>query len=413
MSHVFHDVACQRCGCVCDDLVVHVEENRLVDCENVCFLGEDWWREHEVDETMAAKANGEELALSDAVSQAAILLKSSRAPLVCVGSECGIDSQRAAIELAEAIGGTIGASGSALHEAATQAFQTVGQSAATLGELRNRADLFVFWRSDPLASHPRFLERFVELPGRFVPQGKANRRVIVIDDQDTATAQNADQFLKLSQDQDLATICVLRAAISNTTISGKAAPEVASLAEAMTDCQYGVVCIGDGVTQQPNARQVLECLNQLVQELNERTRFVTQVMGGPASSEVLTWQTGFPMSVNFAEGVPRYRPAEATAEKLLERGEVDCLVMIGDTRFPTMSKQANDALAVIPAIAVGSKGLPASSAAIRIATAVDGIHRPAVTFRMDGIAVPLRAVLDSSLPSQAEILRDICEAVQR
>ena len=67
----------------------------------------------------------------EAVARAVEILKQSRAPLVCTKGDCGVDTQRAAIEFAEAIGGTFDPIGSALHKAATLAFQTVGQSSAT------------------------------------------------------------------------------------------------------------------------------------------------------------------------------------------------------------------------------------------------------------------------------------------
>ena len=61
------------------------------------------------------------------------------------------------------------------------AVQAVGESTATLGEIKNRSDLVVYWGSDPLVSHPRHLERFVDAPGMFVPAGRRDRHLVVVD----------------------------------------------------------------------------------------------------------------------------------------------------------------------------------------------------------------------------------------
>ena len=44
--------------------------------------------------------------------------------------------------------------------------QVVGKVTCTLGEVRNRADLVIFWGSDPLVSHPR-VARVVALSGGY------------------------------------------------------------------------------------------------------------------------------------------------------------------------------------------------------------------------------------------------------
>jgi formylmethanofuran dehydrogenase subunit B len=46
---------------------------------------------------------------------------------------------------------------------------------------------------------------------------------------------------------------------------------------------------------------------------------------------------------------------------------------------------------------------------VSFTTAVYGVHRRGTAYRMDGVPIPLRAVLDSSLPSDAEVLMAINE----
>ena len=78
-------------------------------------------------------------------------------------------------------------------------FKRSGRVSATLGEVRHRADLVVFWSVDPVSTHPRHLERYsVEPRGRFVPEGRGARAVVVLDAERSATAERADVFVTCS-----------------------------------------------------------------------------------------------------------------------------------------------------------------------------------------------------------------------
>ena len=90
----------------------------------------------------------------------------------------------------------------------------VGRVSATLGEVKNRADVVVFWGVDPVVTHPRHAERYsVDPPGRFVPEGRAGRTVIVADSRRTATAARADIFLPVDPDRAFETLWALRALV--------------------------------------------------------------------------------------------------------------------------------------------------------------------------------------------------------
>src|SRR5215203_3848983 len=75
------------------------------------------------------------------------------------------------------------------------AYQELGASTATLGDVRDRAELVVIWRADPVVTHPRLFER-LRLPA-------AGRELVVVDERRTATAAQADAFVKLPADRDV------------------------------------------------------------------------------------------------------------------------------------------------------------------------------------------------------------------
>jgi formylmethanofuran dehydrogenase subunit B len=55
----------------------------------------------------------------------------------------------------------------------------------------------------------------------------------------------------------------------------------------------------------------------------------------------------------------------------------------------------------------------ADAARVAFTTGAAGVHRPGVAHRLDGVPVPLRAVLASTRPSDEEVLAAIAERVAR
>lgn len=417
MAQTIEDVTCLQCGCVCDDLIAHVDNNQVIRVERGCTQAENWLMGNAAEDLSEAKLSGKDASLAEAIADAAELLSTSRAPLVLGPSLGSVDSQRAAIELAEKLGGSFDPGSSKLHRATTTAMQQVGLSTATLGEIKNRADFILFWRSDPQTTHPRFVERFIDSTGTFVPGGRTDRQVIVIDDTRTATADVADQFFELDQLNDLDLLSRLRAAILDKSLApdsegGTEADIATQLAAALKNCRYGAILIGADFADGQLATAATETLFQLVAELNSHTRCVVVAMGGPNADEVLTWQTGFPLTVNFAKGFPRYNAEEFAADRLLAAGEVDLVVSIGNEARLSLGDAASHCLDQLPVISIGPPHELGSADRVSMATGIDGIHYGGSVFRMDDVALPLSTPLTTSLPSQASVVRQLKEACQ-
>ncbi len=415
MAKVFHDAACTRCGCVCDDLTLHVQSGRIVAAERACVLGEPWLLGQTTELESPVKIDGAPATFDMAVQRAAEILSPSRAPLIYGLSTSSTPGQRAAVQLAETLGATVDPSASALGTASILALQSVGASTATLGEVKNRADLVIYWGSNPQTSHPRHVERCVDAAGLFVPGGRRDRRLVVVDVERTATADLADRFVQVEPGGDSQLISALRAVLKGEDIpiapaGGVAFDDVIALGAPLKSCKYGAVFFGSGLTRHTAPQATVAALFELVTELNAHTRFIAQPMHSGGATNVLTWLTGFPLNVNFALGYPRYSPAEYSAEALLESGDVDAVVLVGTEGVAELSAAAQQVLAQLPVVALEhpTESCPIP-AAVSFTTAVYGVHRPGTAYRMDGVPIPLRAVLDSPLPSDAEVLTAINE----
>lgn len=421
MPNTIANIACTMCGCVCDDLLVTVESSRITAISPGCTLAEPWLLGQTTADEPPARIDGQVASLDDAIQRSAEILKSARSPLVYGLSRSSTPGQRAAVRLADKLGACVDTTASTCHAPSIVAVQSVGESTSSLGEIRNRSDLVIYWGSDPLESHPRHVERFVEAPGMFVPDGRAGRHMVVVDAQRTSTAEIADTFVQVESGGDFELIWALRAILKGQSldeqqVAGVDRDESYRLAQLLKSCRYGAVFFGLGLTKHGVAHANVEALLRLVTDLNAQTRFVARRMRIPGdvagADTVLCWQTGFPFSVNFARGYPRYNPGEYTANNLLERGEVDAVLLVGSEGIEKLSADARVYLQSIPIIILDYPSVVSPLRAdVQFTTAIYGVHRPGTAYRMDEVPIPLRKILDSPLPADHEILDAITDQV--
>jgi formylmethanofuran dehydrogenase subunit B len=419
MPQTFSDVACTVCGCVCDDLTVSFSAGRLVGVERACKLARPWFESlTQPSARPAAMVDRVAVPLERAILSAAEILRDSRAPLIWGLSRSSTAGQRAAVLLAEQIGATIDTTASICHGPSIMAIQQVGESTCSLGEVRNRADLVVFWGADPAESHPRHFERYsVDARGLFVPNGRADRRLIVVDSEATATSQLADMFIQVLPDTDFEVIWGLRQVLRGIELPksfdvGVSHSQLQQLASRLAGCRYGVVFFGLGLAQRGIGHANVEALLRLVEDLNGFTRFTARRLRIPGdvtgADAVLCWLTGFPFAVNLARGFPRYNPGEYSANELLERGEVDACLLVGSESCGDLSSAAQRALSQLPTIALDYPNAVAPfDATVQFTTAIYGIHAPGTAYRMDEIPIPLRQLCESDYPTDETVLRDL------
>ncbi len=410
------DVACTVCGCVCDDLRVTVDGGRVVRAEGACSLAEPWFFAQNSRRPPVATVEGQPAPLEAALDRAAAILGAARSPLIYGLSRSSTEGQQAATALADRIGATIDTTASLGHAPSILALQEAGESTCTLGEVKNRADLVIFWGSNPLDSHPRHFERYSADPvGQFVPAGRAGRFIVVADVRPTASTAAADLFLPVEPGKDFEALWTLRALVRGLapapdTETGAPLSLLEDLAGRMKRCKFGIAFFGLGLGR--NGHRSVEALLRLVTDLNDYTRFYARrmrVSGDVAGADsVLAWQTGYPFSVNLARGYPRYNPGEFTAQDMILRGEVDACLLVGTQGVRRFTPEAAERLRQIPAVTLDAPHAdPLLAGTVHFSTAVYGVHRPGTAYRMDEVPVPLRPILPSEYPSDAEVLDGI------
>ena len=171
--HVVEDATCTFCGCVCDDINLTVQGNAIVKAERACVLGRAWFLNHKIEERPSCLIEGQPASVEDGIERAAQILVHAKYPITYGLSDTTVESQRVAVSISDWIGGLIDTTTSVCHGPSGMAFQSVGEVTASLGEVRNRGDLIIFWGSNPAESHPRHFTKYSLMPkGMFLPNGR-------------------------------------------------------------------------------------------------------------------------------------------------------------------------------------------------------------------------------------------------
>ena len=105
---IVRNATCTFCGCVCDDIELHAEQDRNVKAKNACSLGEAHFRYHTAEHHYPdALIDGKEATVEEAVEVAADILYNANMPLVYGLSNVTCEASRGAVALAEMIGGVV------------------------------------------------------------------------------------------------------------------------------------------------------------------------------------------------------------------------------------------------------------------------------------------------------------------
>src|SRR5437762_4681095 len=387
-------VTCLGCGCACDDITVVVQQDRIAETRNACALGATWCGDGTI--PRETTVNGRSASLADALVEAARILRAARRPLVYLAPDLSCEAQREAVALSDRLGALLDTVTS-VAAAGVLAAQRRGRAGATLGEIRQRAEVVVFWDVDRAERYPRFAARYaVEPRGLAAPRGRASRTVIAVDVGASRGPADADERVAIAGGDEVDALGIMRA-----TVQGRVAGDdarfrgPAELARRMSQGHY-VALVADGepgaVPADPDRA---EALVTLAQALNAPTRCALVVLRGggnrSGADAVVTWQTGFPFAVDFAAGFPTYRP-QAGAAALLAAGEIDAALVVGSPA--SVPEPLDGALTALPSIAIGPRASAASfKPAVAVDTGVAGIHEGGTAFRMDDVPLPLRPPL--------------------
>ncbi len=301
-----------------------------------------------------------------------------------------------------------------------------GKVSCTLGEVKNRADFMIYWGGNPAECHPRHFTKYsLTQKGKFTPNGRKDRTMVLVDIRETPSAKAADLFLQIRPAKDFEVVTALRAIIKNQPVNPESLAETGLMLEQLQDlaarmkkARFGIIFFGMGLSMTRGKHMNSAAVLTLAAEMNAYTKFVAMPMrdhGNVTGSDmVMRWTTGYPFGVNLCRGYPRFNPGEYSTVDLLVRGDVDAALILGADPGATMPQPGIDHLARIPTIVLDPKVTHTSRLArVHITTAATGVSAPGTVYRMDEVPLPLRPALKSPYPTDEEVVRKIRAAVAK
>ncbi len=421
------DAICSFCGCLCDDISVEVEEGRIKRVKHACRLGSSKIMGHARIKGPMIRKGGElvEVSFQEAYDRAAEILLAAEKPLLYGWASTVGEAQKKGILLAEEVGGVLDSTATVCHGPSVIGIEEKGLPGATLGQVKNRADTIVFWGCNPAEAHPRHSRRYSSnVCGRFTPEGRSGRKIIVVDVRETRTAKNADKLVQIQPGSDYEVISALRMLVAGKgdvlpdEVGGVPKEELAALADTLKAAKFGAIFFGLGITHSRGRYKNIDTSLSLVTELNSHTKFVIMPMRGHYNvggiGQTLAWSSGYPMSVDFARGAPYFNPGETAACDLLAKADTDAALIIAADAASNFPRPTVEALAKIPVIQIDPYENPTTLLSdVVIPCAIAGIEAEGTAYRMDGLALRMRKLVDCGYPSDEEILTKILESVRK
>jgi formylmethanofuran dehydrogenase subunit B len=468
-------VTCPVCGTLCDDIQLTIKKGKITKVKNGCPMSEAKFLSYgnERVQKPLVRNNGElaQVPLKEAIKRAAEILARANYPLLYGWSSTSCEATRMGIALAEEIGGVIDNTSTVCHGPSVLSIQDVGIPTCTLGQVRHRADLVIYWGSNPWSAHPRHIERYTTFSeGRFeksewkgyVTKTKAQtvrkkyesalrrvlgkeepsapptlrrepcpailkkgRKLIVVDVRKTRSAEIADYFIQVEPNGDYELLQAFRALVRDGEIeadevAGVPVEYLEEVADAMVSCNFGILFFGLGLTMSRGKLRNVDAALSLIRDLNVRTKFSIMPMRGhfnvTGADTVFTWQTGYPYAVDFSLGYPRYNPGETSAVDVLLRQETDAALVVASDPVSNFPRKAVEHLVKNPLIVIDPHMNATSQMAdVVFPSAFVGIETEGTAYRMDHVPLPLKKVVDppKGLLSDKEILRRILSEVRR
>lgn len=426
---VHTQVICTLCGCACDDLEITTENGRIVKAKFACSNAYErltcFQQVRSYNPVITVNGQRREASLEAALSKAAEILAAAKYPLLYGWSNTSSEAIRVGIELAEELGGVIDSTSSVCHGPGIEAAHEVGESTCTLGEVRDRADLIIYWGCNPTQAHMRHMSRYSSHSKGRYREGRKDRKVIMVDVRNSLSSRTADQLIQLTAGKDFEFINALRLAIRDEAleadeVAGVPSEKIEELADLMVNCEFGIIFFGVGLTHSSGRDENVAAAISLVRDLNMRTKFLIMPMRGhhnvTGTNKVMTWQTGYPFAVDFSHGYPRYNPGETSAVDLLSRGECDAALIVASDPIAHMPHQAAKKLSEIPMVLL--EPIPSATgllADVHIPVAVVGIECTGTIYRMDGVPLLTKKLIDppKNCHPDTEVLSDLLKRVKR
>lgn len=407
---------CTGCALLCDDIEIEVTDNKLSKVNNACLKGVA--RLKECDEPAECKIDGSNVSIDEAIKEAASILKNASNPLIFGMGNSTTGAQKKAIELAKRTNAYIDDTSSFCQGPVIEAIFGDRIRTCTLDEVKDYADVIIYWGADPSNSHPRHLSKYTYFPrGKERQRGwEEDRTAICIDVRKSDTAIICgDKFYQIPPQADEELVDALISALSGKVPKvsfGMGPKKILELANLLKKAKFGVICVGLGLIY---SLPDVEPLVRLLGKLNEVSNFHLIPMVGQYNmrgfDHNLHEETGYINRLRFLESGVEHGP-QCSVVELLRTKSVDAALVIGSDPMSSLPGSIAKELTDIPVVTIDPcMTMTSGKAKVSIASATSGAECGGTAIRMDGVEVDIKPMIATDRLSDEEILSRIMEAL--
>lgn len=401
-------IVCPGCGLLCDDILpVDPASPRF---ERACEQGRAVLsRAWDAGGAVEAMLEGRPVSRQEAIEAAAAAIRGARRVLVTGLVGVTLRGVLAAADLAERVSGAFDADAAETARAAGPGMARIGSLTADFEELRDRADCVLLWFVDPSASHPRFLERFVE------PPRSGGRKLVAVGTPPPAGAVHCE----IGPDDSAEAAAVLEMLLAGDEADDSARPpawrQLAGLLGPVAEAIRGAGCLavvtdasrrGAGIESLAVARLVRAAAHRGAAFEVPLAWGIDHGGSGSGAAAISSWRYAAAGGVAVADRLGgEYLPSEADARRLVARGEVDLVVAVGPLAPPLA--EAVGRWARLVELAEGPGITTARGVFVQVASPV---AEGGVMLRGDGRELRLPPS-DPCGPTVASVLEEIIAAI--
>jgi formylmethanofuran dehydrogenase subunit B len=428
-ERIIETAVCPFCACLCDDVVISVdiEGNRIKEIRNACTFGvEKFLSAGKADRRLKKPmVNGKETDYEDAIEKAGDILRAANKPLIYGLGNSGYNAQQVALELAKLKKGVYDITESICHNPLyLELMKKCPFYYALLDEIRDNAQVVIYWGANPIVSHPRHLSRYSVYPvGRYAMKGVLDRELIAIDVVDSELKKISRWFLRVTPGEDAETAEILRRLVKGESLREQVKGKrdmytLRKIADGLKKAFYGVIFVGLGVLSSKNGSKNIEAILALVDALNkEGVKFVLFPMKGHfnvlGAVNLLLRETGYPFGVDLSRD-NIFEPGRTTVLDVIAREEVDAALIIGADPVSSFPGAIARKLCDLPIILIDPFKTPTTQfASVVFPTAITGVETEDIAYRMDGLPLNLEKIVDCKYPAEKDILDRILKGVKK
>lgn len=402
-------VTCTGCALLCDDIEAIVENNSIKETRNTCRRGAA--RMKGCINRLGHSVSQKPADIESSIGKAADILRNAKSPMLFGWNNSTCEAQIKGIQLAKKINAIIDdtssyCQGSLIERILRKKFRT-----CSLEDIRNKADVLVYWGSDAQDSQPRHLSRFSYFPrGESRQRGYEEDRVaIAIDVRESNTAKICKgHFYRIPLKGDREFILALMEALSGK-VPAYDTKNMLELASILKKAEFGAIFAGIGLTY-----SIKEDLDILISLANMLPNFNIMPMVGHYNmrgfNETLFKETGFVNRVKFDE--KSVHDNKYSIVESLKNQTTDALIVIGSDPVSSLPRSVLHHLASIPVVCIDPcVTMTSKIASVTIPSAASGVECGGTAVRMDGKVIVLSKIIENDHMTDEEILGRLMEAV--